>query len=111
MASGYCLLQLTCADRPEAEKIARTLLQQHLIACAKFIPITSMYWWKAVIDHGDEVLLVMESREDLFSQAEKAIAKLHSYETFVLTATPVLKVSRAAKGWLDKELQAGDNEG
>lgn len=46
----------------------------------------------------------MESREDLFTQVEAEIAILHSYDTFVLEATPISRMSKSAKTWLEKEL-------
>ena len=107
--SKFVQLLLTCEDQAEAEKIAKALLERRLIACAKFVPIDCMYWWQGKIVNGNEVLVMMESREDLFDLAEAEIAKLHSYDTFVLQALPFDHVSKKATGWLDKELRAGDN--
>jgi len=63
------------------------------------MPVSSDFRWKAKIEHSDEVLLQMESREDLFEQVEKEVAKLHSYDTFVLESTPVDKISKKAEKW------------
>lgn len=46
----------------------------------------------------------MESREDFFERIEKVVAEMHSYETFVLTATPVQKISKEAEKWLEKSI-------
>lgn len=105
----YVELLLTCATQSEAEKIADALLNKHLIACAKFVPIDCAYWWQGKITKGQEMLLVMESREDLFDGVEAEVAKLHSYDTFVLQALPLVRVSKVATSWLDKELRAKDN--
>ena len=99
--SKFCQLWLTCANKQEAGKIANTLLVKHLIACAKQIPVKSDYIWQGKIEHADEVLLVMESKCSLFNKIEADIKKLHSYDTFVLTATPVLAISKKADKWLD----------
>lgn len=101
-------LWLTCGDKAEAEKIATTLLAKRLIACAKQLPVSSDFLWQGKIDHNDEVLLVMDSREDLFDQVETEIAKLHSYETFVLQAVPVTRVSAHASKWLGEVLDSED---
>ncbi len=69
------------------------------------MPIKAEYWWQGKIEQADEVLLVMESREDLFEQIEAEVAKLHSYDTFVLEMIPVIKVSAQAKKWMEKELK------
>lgn len=101
----FCQLWLTCEDKAEADKIAKVLLDKHLVACAKQIPITSDFLWEGKIEHGKEILLVMDSREDLFSDVEKEVTKHHSYDTFVLQAIPVSNVSKKAQQWLSESLK------
>lgn len=101
----FCQLWLTCTDKTEADKIAKALLDKHLVACVKQGPVASDFHWQGKVEHADEILLVMESRLDLFDQVETEVAKLHSYETFVLEAISVAKVSKAAQKWLNKELK------
>lgn len=104
MTNNYCQLWLTCADKTEADSIAAALLDKRLIACAKQVPVSSDFIWQGKVDHNDEILLVMDSREDLFEQIEAEITKLHSYDTFVLQAVPVNRVSAGAKAWLDESM-------
>ena len=49
--------------------------------------------------------MMMESRADLFDEVEAEVAKLHSYDTFVLEATPVTAISKSAAAWLKRELK------
>lgn len=107
MSDDFCQLWLTCKDKKEADKIANTLLVKHLVACAKQVLVTADYQWQGKIEKSNEVLLVMESREDLFDQIERKVAKLHSYDTFVLEALPISKISKKAANWLKKELGNG----
>lgn len=95
---------LTCADKKEADKVANALLVKHLIACAKQITLATDYWWKGKIEHGDEVLLIMESKSENFDKIEAEVKKLHSYDTFVLEAIPVSRISKKAEQWLKAEL-------
>jgi periplasmic divalent cation tolerance protein len=104
MSSKFCQLWLTCADKKEADKIAVALLAKHLVVCVKQLPVTADYRWQGKIEHADEVLLLMDSRMDLFEHIEQEVKRLHSYDTFVLEATPVEKVSRPAQEWLKQEL-------
>lgn len=101
---SYCLIYLSCKDSAEANKIANTLLAKHLIVCAKQIPVKSTYRWQGKIENAKEILLVMESTEDLFDKVEAEVAKLHSYDTFVMEAVPVSKISQKAKRWAEDEL-------
>ena len=100
---GFCQLWLTCEDAAEADAITQVLLDQKLIACAKQIPVTADFAWKGQKEHNDEILLVMESREELFDQVEAEVAKRHSYETFVLQAIPISRLSKKAETWLSEE--------
>jgi periplasmic divalent cation tolerance protein len=103
MKSDYIQLWLTCADKKEADKLADTLLVKHLVACVKQLPVGSKFRWQGKIEETKEVMLVMESRLDLFDEIEKEVAKNHSYDTFVLEATPAVKLSKKAENWLKKE--------
>jgi len=105
LSSKFCQLWLTCADEKEADKIGNTLLVKHLVACVKQVPITSDFRWQGKIENAKEVLLVMDSRIDLFEEIEKEIAALHSYDTFVLQAVPIARVSRQAEKWLANEVK------
>jgi uncharacterized protein involved in tolerance to divalent cations len=98
--ADYCQLWLTCKDHAEADKIANTLLVKQLIVCAKQTKIKSDYRWKSKIEHSEEVLLLMDSQLSLFEKIETEVSRLHSYDTFVLQAVPLAKVSKQADGWL-----------
>lgn len=104
----FNLLYLSCKNSSEADKIADTLLARQLITCAKRIPVMSNYRWQGKIESAEEILLIMESREDLFEKVEAEVAKLHSYDTFVLEAVLVTKLSEKSKRWAEDELSHGD---
>ncbi len=105
MARQYALLVLTCADKAEASKITSALLDARLIACAKVAPVDSIFWWKGEQEQASEVLLIMESAEDLFTQVELVVKSLHSYDTFVLEAIPLSRLSSGAADWLKDNLK------
>ena len=96
----YIQVWLSCVDKVEANKIAKVLLEKRLIACAKKLPINSTFHWQNKIESNDEAMLLMDSREDLFEDIEAEVTKLHSYETFVLQAVPVIKISQKSQSWL-----------
>lgn len=94
MNKSFIELFLTCENQAEAEKIADALLEQHLVACVKFEPVHSKFWWKGAIEEADEVKISMLSVAENFDRIEAEVAKLHSYETFVLQATPISQISK-----------------
>jgi uncharacterized protein involved in tolerance to divalent cations len=103
--NNYCQFWLTCANTVEADTIAKALLEERLVACSKQLSVSSDFHWKDNIEHNEEVLLVMDSREDLFTEVESEVAKRHSYKTFVLQASPLSRVSAKAAKWLDNTLK------
>lgn len=98
-----CYLLLTCSE-DQKDLIAKTLLEKRLIVCAKFIPVNSMYNWQGKIANEDEVAILMETAENLFATIEAEIAKIHSYDTFVLTQIPITNINSAARSWMEDEL-------
>lgn len=99
------LLFLPCVNNKEAEKISQSLLEKHLIVCAKKTPVSSTFFWKGEIDKANEILLIMESVEENYEEIEKEVRKLHSYETFVLSAISVIKYSKGVEDWLKEGLK------
>lgn len=93
-------LILTCGSQEEAQKIADTLLQQKLVACAKFTEVKSQFRWKGEIETADEIKLSMTTIADNFDAIEAEIKKLHSYETFVLQQIPITRINKEAAEWL-----------
>lgn len=98
------ILYLTCANNEEAIKISNALLKAKLIVCARHSSISSAYWWNGKINHDNEVLIMMESREDKFSNIEKIVTELHSYDEYVLTMIPNIKTTSGVHQWLDATL-------
>jgi periplasmic divalent cation tolerance protein len=97
-------LFLTCANDEEAEKISAKLLEDKLVACVKQTDVKSDFLWKGKKESSQEVLLVIDSAEDKFEAIEAAVKALHSYDTFVLTAYPIVKASKDVKEWISEEL-------
>lgn len=105
MNRKLCYALLTC-DESEKETIAKALLDKHLIVCAKFLPVEAMYWWQGDIENAKETAILMETSEDLFDEIEAEVAKIHSYDTFVLTAIPMVRISKDAEKWMNEGLQS-----
>ena len=103
MSAEFSYFYLTC-DEKQKEQIARTLLEAKLIACAKFVPVDATYWWGGAIERGNEAMIIMEAPSKNFAAIESEVAKIHDYDTFVLTQVPMHKINNDAKVWIEKEL-------
>lgn len=98
------LIFLTCKNKKEAAAIATALLEKKLVACTKILSTDSKYLWKSRIEKAEEALLLLETYEEKFESIEKVVRKLHSYKTFVMFATPVVKTVGEVDKWLRSEL-------
>src|SRR5437762_1558198 len=103
----FCYMYLTCTVK-EADSLIDVLLQKRLIVCAKKIPVNATYWWEGEVTKDDEIMLMMESGEEMFDAIEAELKDIHSYDTFVLTAVLMIRVSKDAQTWLEENLQKGN---
>lgn len=103
--AGFVELVLKCGSWQEAQRIADRLLEKRLVACVEFLAIKSKYRWQGKLDEADEIKLVMETVADNFDEIEAEVAKLHSYDTFVLQQLPLTNLSEKARSWLEQEVK------
>jgi len=82
--------------------IANTLIDEGLAACVNIIPgLTSIYKWEGERQTGTEVLLLIKTRSELYSQVESRIAALHSYELPEIISVPIESGLTAYLDWID----------
>jgi periplasmic divalent cation tolerance protein len=96
----------TCSSKEEARKIADSLLEKKLVACANILPgVESHYWWKGKREQGEEVLLILKTGKELREKVEEEIKKLHSYEMPVIEFVEA-SVEKEVQEWVEEETQA-----
>jgi len=106
----HIIVLVTTSSREEAEKIAKTLLEERLVACANIIgPVHSLFWWQGKIDTAQEHLILMKTRKDLFSKLSERVKALHSYQIPEIIAVPIVKGFKPYMEWLEDSLKMSDN--
>ncbi len=84
-----------------AERIARALLEDRLVACVNILPqVRSLYWWKDEIQDDAEVLLVMKSPTVCFSRLESRIREVHPYTVPEIIALDIAEGSEPYLRWV-----------
>jgi periplasmic divalent cation tolerance protein len=91
---------LTCANKEEATKISKALVEKKLTVCSKMLPIHSFFFWNDKSDENDEVLLIMDSVNEKFEEMEEVVRGIHSYEQFVMFSVPILKTNKGTAEWI-----------
>lgn len=73
------LFYITVPELKVAKKIAKSLLQEKLIACANIFPIHSIYEWKNEIKDDNEFVLILKTKSENQDLLLSEIKKLHPY--------------------------------
>ena len=91
----------TCNSSETSSLIAETLISNKLAACVNIIKgVESVYQWQGKIEHDKEILLIIKTRESLFSQVEQTIQELHSYELPEIIAVPIKTGEKNYLNWI-----------
>jgi periplasmic divalent cation tolerance protein len=100
----------TVATLDAARKVARTLVERRLAACAEISPIESFYAWQGKIANDPEFRILFKTTEERYPAVEAAIRELHEYELPAIDAVPVERVSEAYGRWVEETTLAREPE-
>ena len=99
------LLYLTCANKDEAKTIARTLIDERLIACANILgKMTSVYRWEGTVVEDEEIAVLLKTRRDMTVRVTERVKELHSYDLPCVVGLPIQGGNPDFIGWLNCEV-------
>jgi len=100
-AEDFVVVLVTAGSVEEAERLARTLVEERLVGCANVVgPIRSIYRWQGAVEEATERLLVLKARATDVAALERRIRALHSYDVPEVLALPLRAGSAAYLAWL-----------
>jgi periplasmic divalent cation tolerance protein len=100
------VITTTFEQLEDAERLARLLLEQRLVACAHVAAHgKSLYWWQGSICEATEYELRMKSSLERYPEIEARIKAEHPYQTPEIVATAIVAGSRDYLRWLKEELR------
>lgn len=100
----YAVVLITAASQEEAQKIARTMVEERLFACANIIfPIQSIYHWQGKICDDKEALILAKTKMGLFPSVIKRVKELHSYQVPEVLFLQVTEGSGDYLNWVGTE--------
>jgi periplasmic divalent cation tolerance protein len=104
--SSARIVLTTAASTEEAGRMARTLVEEHLVACATLVPAAeSIYRWEGRIESSTEALLLLKTGAGQLEALEARLHELHSYQTPEFLVLGVDSGSRRYLDWLQASLQ------
>jgi periplasmic divalent cation tolerance protein len=96
----------TAANPEEAGRLARTLVEERLAACATLIPgVESVYRWKGRVESATETMLLIKTGPEQLAALEARLCELHSYETPEFLVLQVEAGSHPYLDWLQGSLR------
>ena len=101
------LMYSTAPTKDEALRIARTVVDERLAACANVIAgVTSMYWWEGSVQEDVEAVIIMKTRADLVEALTSRVRDLHSYQCPCVVAVPIEGGNAEFLAWIAAETLA-----
>jgi periplasmic divalent cation tolerance protein len=108
-ATDSRLVLTTAVSQDEAERIARSLVDQRLAACVNIIPgVTSIYRWQGALETAAEILLLIKTTAANLDPLEAALHRLHSYEVPEFLVLTPESASRPYLEWLFQSAISSD---
>lgn len=91
----------------DAQRLARTLVEGRGAACVQVVgPIRSTYWWEGAVQVEEEHLCLIKTDGAALDRLMDLIAEHHPYDVPEITATPIVKGSRAYLDWIAAEVRS-----
>jgi periplasmic divalent cation tolerance protein len=95
------IVTTTIGSLEEAQKLARTLVGQKLVACAQISAIESFYHWQDAVQHDKEFRVVLKTTDACYPALEAAIRALHPYELPAIFAVALEHVYAPYGDWVE----------
>jgi periplasmic divalent cation tolerance protein len=96
----------TVANPDEAARLGRTLVEEHLAACATLIPgAQSIYRWKGKVESSSETLMLIKTGSEQLDRLQARLHELHGYQTPEFLVMEVDAASQPYLDWLQESLR------
>lgn len=104
--SDIALLYSTFANRAEAERVAKAVLNERLAACVNILgDCMSVYRWEGKVEQGQETPALFKTVTALAPSLRRRIEELHSYDLPVIEQWPAQTGARAFQ-WVENETRS-----
>lgn len=102
--TGALIILMTAPDAGEGERIAGSLLDEGVIACANIVPgVVSLYRWEGELKRDAEVLVVMKTWTTVESRAIALAQEIHPYEVPEILVLDVKGGAAPYLAWVEQE--------
>ena len=95
---------VTTGTQEEARDIARTIINEGLVACVNILGnVSSIYRWDGEIKEDIETALLIKTRRELTTKLTDRIKELHSYDCPCVTVMNIENGNLDYIAWIEEE--------
>ena len=96
----YLAVITTIGSRAEAQRMACSLVERRLVACAQISEIESFYRWDGAVRNEAEFRILFKTTTENYGAVAQAIRELHPYELPAVHAHAIERIDEAYAAWL-----------
>jgi periplasmic divalent cation tolerance protein len=97
----HVLALTTLPTSLDADALARTLVEEGLVACVNVLPpMRSTYRWKEEVEQETERQVIMKTTRDRISELETRLRELHPYDVPEFIVVPIVSGSEEYLRWV-----------
>lgn len=102
----HFLVWVSWPDQATAQGAAKSLLSQQLAACISILPnVISHYTWENELCEENEVLMLIKTSANRYSELEASITALHPYEVPEIIASGIQQGYSPYLKWINESTQ------
>lgn len=100
----YIIIYCTVPNKKEGKEIATALVSKKLAACVNMIDkMESVFSWDGEMCEEKELLLMIKTKKQLFTDVRLVIQSLHSYTVPEVIAIPITDADETYLKWIAHE--------
>lgn len=89
----------------DTEKLARTLVEEKLVACINVADVKSFFRWEGKLKEEEESLLIMKTKADKVKEVIERVKVLHSYDVPEVIALPIIDGNNDYMDWVRESVE------
>lgn len=101
--STISLIYTTIGNHEDAERLAKTIIENKLAGCVNLVPIQSMYQWNTTVQDDKEVGLIIKTTEEKLPSLREYITIHHPYEIPCILEFPKVISNEAYGHWIESQ--------
>lgn len=92
----------------DADRIAKTLVEERLAACVNVLcTVRSYYWWEGRVQEDEECLLIVKTTRSVADRLIERVKEIHPYTIPEVVLMPADKVLKEYLDWALRETTVG----